>query len=143
MKIATWMSLGLVLGLAIGCRPDPDTPTRTTTESWPDGRDKSVEVTRADTLVERLGYHENGQLSVRGGFADGKRHGVWNSYFDSGMPWSQAGYKYGVPHGEYITYHPNGETAIEGVFEDGVRAGLWRFYDEHGVQIRAVAGVEL
>ena len=49
----------------------------------------------------------------------------------------------GVPHGDYITYHPNGETAIEGVFEDGVRAGLWRFYDEQGVQIRAVAGVEL
>jgi len=42
-----------------------------------------------------------------------------------------------------VTYHPNGETAIEGVFEDGVRAGLWRFYDEQGVQIRAVAGVEL
>jgi antitoxin component YwqK of YwqJK toxin-antitoxin module len=59
------------------------------------------------------------------------------------MPWSQAGYKRGVPHGEYTTYHPNGETAIEGSFEDGVKAGLWRFYDEQGIQLRAVAGVEL
>jgi antitoxin component YwqK of YwqJK toxin-antitoxin module len=68
---------------------------------------------------------------------------VWNSYFDSGMPWSQAGYKRGVPHGDYVTYHPNGETAIEGTLEDGVKVGMWRFYDEQGVQLRAVAGVEL
>ncbi|MGB2230487.1 MAG: hypothetical protein ACPH1A_04500, partial [Flavobacteriales bacterium] len=69
--------------MALGCGPDPDATTRTTTEAWPDGSNKFVEFTRADTLVERLEYHENGQLSVRGGFAGGKRHGVWNSYFDS------------------------------------------------------------
>ncbi len=141
MKAATWVTV-LGLGLVVGCGQDPDALTRTATASWPDGSDKTVNVARFDTLVERLEYHENGQLSVRGGFSGGKRHGMWNSYFDSGMPWSQAGYKRGVPHGEYTTYHPNGETAIEGSFEDGVKAGLWRFYDEQGIQLRAVAGVE-
>ena len=142
MKAATWVTV-LGLGLVVGCGQDPDALTRTATASWPDGSDKTVNVARFDTLVERLEYHENRQLSVRGGFSGGKRHGMWNSYFDSGMPWSQAGYKRGVPHGEYTTYHPNGETAIEGSFEDGVKAGLWRFYDEQGIQLRAVAGVEL
>ena len=142
MKAATWVTV-LGLGLVVGCGQDPDALTRTATASWPDGSDKIVNVARFDTLVERLEYHENGQLSIRGGFAGGKRHGMWNSYFNSGMPWSQAGYNRGVPHGEYTTYHPNGEIAIEGSYEDGVKAGLWRFYDERGVQIRAVAGIEL
>ena len=39
------MILGWVLGLAIGCGPDPDATTRTATESWSDGSDKLVEVT--------------------------------------------------------------------------------------------------
>ena len=142
MRASVWTTV-LSIALVVGCGPDPDATTRTATKLWPDGSDKSVDITRADTLVERLEYHENGQLSVRGPFVGGKRHGVWNSYFDSGMPWSQAGYKRDVPHGDYITYHPNGETAIEGTFEDGVKAGLWRFYDDQGVQLRAVAGVEL
>ena len=68
----------------------------------------------------------------RGQLLNGQRHGVWNSYYDSGMPWSQVSYDAGTEHGTYRTYHPNGEPAIEGAYDQGTRIGTWSFYSSEG-----------
>jgi hypothetical protein len=123
-----------LLGLA-ACT-DPSAPRQEIRETWPDGNPRVVMGLRGDTVFERLEYHATGQLKTRGQLWDGARHGVWNSYYDTGMPWSQVGYDRGQEHGTYRTYHPNGETAIEGAFEHGTRVGTWSFFSPEGALIR-------
>jgi len=115
---------------------DPLAPRQEVQTTWPDGNPRIVLGLRADTVFERLEYHETGQLKSRGQLLDGARHGVWNSYYDTGMPWSQVGYDRGEEHGTYRTYHDNGEPAIEGAFDHGTRVGTWSFYSPEGELIR-------
>ena len=123
-----------LLGLA-AC-DDPSAPRQEIRETWPDGNPRVVFGLRGDSVFERLEYHATGQLKSRGQLWDGARHGVWNSYYDTGMPWSQVGYDRGEEHGTYSTYHPNGETAIEGAFEHGTRVGTWSFFSPEGALIQ-------
>jgi hypothetical protein len=123
-----------VLGLA-ACT-DPLAPRQEVQTTWPEGNPRIVLGLRADTVFERLEYHETGQLKSRGQLLDGARNGVWNSYYESGMPWSQVSYDRGEEHGSYRTYHDNGEPAIEGAFDRGTRVGTWSFFSPEGELIR-------
>ena len=118
---------------------DSNAPRQEVQSTWPNGDPKVVLGFRADTVHERLEYHETGQLKSRGQLLKGERHGVWNSYHDTGMPWSQVNYNAGIEEGSYRTYHPNGEPAIEGAYLQGDRFGTWRFYSPEGELIRVVA----
>ena len=111
--------------------------------TWPDGNPRIVLGLRADTVFERLEYHETGQLRSRGQLLNGTRHGVWNSYYDTGMPWSQVSYNAGLEDGSYRTYHPNGEPAIEGAYLQGERSGTWRFYSPEGTLLDTRSGTNL
>ena len=61
---------------------------------------------------------------------------MWNSYYESGMPWSQVSYDRGEEHGAYRTYHDNGEPAMEGTFDHGSRTGTWSFYGKDGSVVK-------
>ena len=124
--------LGAGLVLSACTLRDPNAPRQEVQSSWPNGDPKLVLGFRADTVYERLEYHETGQLKSRGQLLRGERHGVWNSYYDTGMPWSQVNCDAGVEDGSYRTYHPNGEPAIEGTYSGGQRTGTWRFYSPEG-----------
>ena len=127
-------SLALAWG---GCSGSSSRPERKEVQStWPEGQAKVTLGFRGDSVFERLEHHENGQLKSRGQLLDGARHGVWNSYYDTGMPWSQVSYDRGEEHGAYRTYHPNGEPAIEGAFTQGQRIGTWTFYSPEGSLIK-------
>jgi hypothetical protein len=124
--------LGAGLVLSACTLRDPNAPRQEVQSSWPNGDPKLVLGFRADTVYERLEYHETGQLKSRGQLLRGERHGVWNSYYDTGMPWSQVNCDAGVEDGSYRTYHPNGEPAIEGTYSGGQRTGTWRFFSPEG-----------
>ena len=136
--LGLWM-LGASLVLSACTSPDPNAPRHEIQSTWPNGDPKVVLGFRADTVYERLEYHETGQLKSRGQLLKGARHRVWNSYYDTGMPWSQVNYNAGIEEGSYRTYHPNGEPAIEGAYLQGDRFGTWRFYSPEGELIRVVA----
>lgn len=136
----TW---GMML-LTAGCfTHDPNAPRQEVHSTWEDGDPKVVFGRRGDTVFERLEYHDSGQLKSRGGWWNDARSGVWNSYYESGMPWSQVSYDAGVENGTYRTYHPNGEPAIEGEYLHGERTGTWRFYSPEGVLLDTREGKEL
>jgi len=136
--LGLWM-LGASLVLSACTSPDPNAPRQEVQSTWPNGDPKVVLGFRADTVYERLEYHETGQLKSRGQLLKGERHGAWNSYHDTGMPWSQVNYNAGIEEGSYRTYHPNGEPAIEGAYRQGDRSGTWRFYNPEGELMRVVA----
>lgn len=135
--------LGAGLVLSACTLRDPNAPRQEVQSTWPNGDPKLVLGFRADTVYERLEYHETGQLKSRGQLLRGERHGVWNSYYDTGMPWSQVNCDAGVEDGSYRTYHPNGEPAIEGTYSGGQRTGTWRFYSPEGTLLDTKEGTNL
>ena len=140
--VGLW-SLGVILFLSACTSGDPNAPRQEVQSTWPSGDPKVVLGFRADTVHERLEYHETGQLKSRGQLLKGARHGIWNSYYDTGMPWSQVSYNAGIEDGSYRTYHPNGEPAIEGAYLQGGRSGTWRFYSPEGSLLDTKEGASL
>ena len=121
------MASGSLGGSLLSATSDPNAPRQEVQSTWPDGDPRVVLGFRGDTVHEQLEYHETGQLKSRGQLLNGQRHGVWNSYYDSGMPWSQVSYDAGTKHGTYRTYHPNGEPAIEGAYDHAPESARGRF----------------
>lgn len=92
--------------------------------------------TPADTVVPQNGpyekKHPNGQVSLTGEMRDGKREGLWKSFYEDGTPWSEGEYKNGVRHGKTVTWFENGKMRYEGVYTNGEQSGKWRYYNENG-----------
>ncbi len=93
---------------------------------------------RAPEVVKVTDYHDNGMLSKRGVTIDGKRHGQWESFYPSGLRWSETTFKDGVREGPTVTYFPNGMMRYAGFYHDDVRSGKWIFYDTTGAVITRI-----
>lgn len=110
-------AVALAALFAFGCAPQADEET------------KSNEP-KVERVVE---YHDNGMLSIEGTTIDGKRSGLWRSYYPTGLKWSETTFKQGVMEGPTVTYYPNGMMRYNGFYHDNDRSGLWNFYDTLGV----------
>ena len=77
-------------------------------------------------------YYDEGGLKSEGRLVDGKRNGLWTSYFPNGTIWSQSNYKLNVLHGSTKVYYPTGVLRYKGKFRDGKRVGKWVEYLEDG-----------
>ncbi len=111
---------------------------------WPDGSRKEVRSTEEGVAGEEVQqFHENGRIHVRGRLVEGVREGTWNTYRDSGKPWSQVDYVSGVKEGLFRTWHPNGLPHIEGQHAQGIPSGEWTFFSTEGavVEVRDMAAV--
>ena len=92
-----------------------------------------------EDLIERMPYNYREyypgkkQLKIAGGLdKDENRHGIWESYFENGVPNSSVYYMNGKKHGHTVVYHPNGNTYYVGEYENDERVGHWKFYNEVG-----------
>ncbi|MBQ8760222.1 MAG: hypothetical protein IJZ06_02220 [Bacteroidales bacterium] len=84
------------------------------------------------TCVRETWYYEEGMKYLDGPIADGKRNGIFESYFKSGIVMSRGEFIDGKRVGKATVYHENGKVRYEGVYENGVERGIWKFYDEEG-----------
>jgi antitoxin component YwqK of YwqJK toxin-antitoxin module len=88
-----------------------------------------------DSLVqngEQVLYHKNGKVEMRGMMKNGKRDGVWRSWYESGQPWSETTFKDGVKNGKTTTWYDNGNKRYEGFFKNNKESGRWVFWTENG-----------
>ena len=126
--------LGTALLLTLALCACSDREPKEIVSTWPtDGAPKEVQLELDEgrgTEVQQ--FHENGRIHTRGVLLEGVRHGVWNTYREDGLPWSQVTYKNGVKEGLFRTWHVGGIPHIEGQHKDGVPAGKWRFYSTEG-----------
>lgn len=67
-----------------------------------------------------------------GDYVDGKKHGLWISYFADGTKASEGHYCNGQKDGLWRLYHPNGQTKSEATFANGKYVGLYISYHENG-----------
>ena len=78
-------------------------------------------------------YYDNGQISIKGNFKDGKRDGRWLFYYSSnGQIWTENNFNNGKQDGKYTSYYNNGQIKIEGNYINGLEDGKWTNYNEDG-----------
>lgn len=97
--------------------------------------------TKTDSLVqngEQTYYHKSGAVEMRGMMKDNKRDGLWKSFYDNGLPWSETTFKDGKKNGKTTTWYENGQKRYEGFFTNDVESGRWVYWHEDG----SIAGTQ-
>jgi hypothetical protein len=85
-----------------------------------------------DKMVEKVDHHANGQLKAKGTMLNGKKMGLWTSWYENGVKWSETTFQNDLMDGETKTYYPNGMLRYSGRFTSNKKSGFWVFYDETG-----------
>lgn len=88
-----------------------------------------------DSLIkngEYIKYYKNGVIEMRGMMKDGKREGLWKSWYEDGSPWSETTFKDGKKNGKTTTWYGNDKKRYEGFYENDLEAGRWTFWAENG-----------
>lgn len=90
---------------------------------------------KSDTSIqngEYITYHKNGAVEITGQMKNGKREGVWKSYYMDGSPWSETTFLAGIKNGKTISWFDNEQKRYEGFYTNGKESGKWTFWEESG-----------
>lgn len=68
-----------------------------------------------------------------GEYQDGKKVGLWKTYYPSGKIKSEVEHKLGRPSGAFKTYYENGQVEEEGTWKGNAYRGGFKRYYENGV----------
>ena len=90
------------------------------------------QVKDAQDRIKHTETYENGQVRVDGWEEGEKRVGLWVSYYENGVRWSEDEYRDGMKDGQTISYYPNGIIRYRGWYIENKKAGIWQFYDDSG-----------
>lgn len=82
---------------------------------------------------EYIEYHPNGGIKIKGVYSETlTREGLWVSYYDNGIKWSESYYLNGKLDGHSLTFYPNGKIRYLGEYVEDKKTGTWTFYDDAG-----------
>jgi len=144
--------LGIIASTLISCSNDAEQKSAEHTQEKIDSLTSVEAVTQVEAespnmtvehplgSVEGLGYKEyydDGALKIVGDLDDeGERNGLWVSYYETGIKWSESYYINGLKSGHSITFFPNGKVRYVGEYLDDKKTGTWTFYDEEGNEVQ-------
>ena len=77
-------------------------------------------------------HYPNGRLKVKGVMINGKRDGLWISWYESGQEWSECNYKDGQKDGSIVAWHENGMKRYEGFYKNNQKVGKWTYWGLKG-----------
>ena len=67
-------------------------------------------------------YHDDGQLSHKGDFKNGKEEGPWVQYYDNGQLYWKGEYKNGKKEGPWESYNDDGQSdEFTGTYKNDVK----------------------
>ncbi len=89
---------------------------------------KKIEVLNGES-IER---YPNGVIKIQGMMKDGKRDGLWKSFYDNGSPWSETTFSDGKKNGKTTTWYTNNNKRYEGYYTNDKESGLWTLWNEKG-----------
>jgi len=105
-------------------------------ESYANGQPRIVKkmVRMGNKLVPgyQTEYFENGQISKEGPYKNGKRDGLWKTYYKTGELWSEIYFNNGQPDSNTTAYYPNGKIRYQGFYTKGQKSGTWKLFKEDG-----------
>ncbi|WP_075343364.1 toxin-antitoxin system YwqK family antitoxin [Tenacibaculum agarivorans] len=77
---------------------------------------------------EHIHYDDNGQITMKGNFLDGRRNGVWEFNVTSKRITT---YKNGKKHGLEKIYSSDGKLFSEGSYANNIKNGVWKYYNKN------------
>ncbi|MEJ0029847.1 MAG: CHAT domain-containing protein [Bacteroidota bacterium] len=77
-------------------------------------------------------YHENGRLSYRQNYVDGKREGACAEYFSNGIQKSNGQFHDDMQEGKWQYFYDDGNRQVEVTFSKNEKTGPINFYFENG-----------
>ncbi len=110
-------------------------------ENYKNGKPHGLQVSfNPDGTINKKRTYKNGfiisnktsEKKFIGGFKDGKKNGLWITYFDDGQLREKGAYKAGVKDGFWKYFNAKGEVIAEGNYLDGIKDGTWLAYDAWG-----------
>jgi len=81
-------------------------------------------------------FYANGQMRMKGEILQGEKHGLWISWRENGLKWSESTYNLGILDGKTASFHENGLVNYIGYYAHGEKTGIWEFYDKEGKLIK-------
>ena len=67
-----------------------------------------------------------------GAWKNGKKHGLWTTYYSNQQVKDIGTYENGIYNGKWTFYYENGKKEKEGTLKDGNADEKWVFYNEKG-----------
>ena len=98
-------------------------------------KNSKVTITTSGSIIktgEYIKHYDNGVIEMRGMMKDGKREGLWKSWYQNGAPWSETTFTDGMKNGKTTTWYENEQKRYEGFFTNDVESGKWIFWNEKG-----------
>lgn len=92
-------------------------------------------VTKQDTTTqngESIIRYDNGAVKMQGKMKEGKREGLWKSFYENGKQWSESTFTAGIKNGKTATWYENGNKRYEGFYSNDLESGKWTYWDETG-----------
>ena len=78
-------------------------------------------------------HHDNGKVKSELTVVDGKRHGQYKEWYESGRLRLVQGFNYGEADGSFLLYYKNGKTIEQkGYYSADQPFGAWSFFDKKG-----------
>ena len=65
-------------------------------------------------------FYSNGQVKSEIGYFEGKKHGLYKTWFENGQQQTQGKYQYGKDHDRYAEWFDNGNLKEQGEDRDGI-----------------------
>jgi antitoxin component YwqK of YwqJK toxin-antitoxin module len=87
---------------------------------------------------EYIRHYESGVIKMRGMMKNGKREGLWKSWYANGSPWSETTFQGGLKNGRTTTWYENEKKRYDGFYTNDIESGKWTFWDEQGNVVKEV-----
>ena len=84
---------------------------------------------------ESILKYPNGNVRMKGMMKDGKREGLWKSYYETGLQWSETTFEAGIKNGRTSTWYENGKKRYDGFYKNDLESGKWIYWNEAGEQM--------
>jgi len=84
---------------------------------------------------ESITNFPNGNIRMRGMMKDGKREGLWKSYYENGLQWSETTFEAGIKNGKTTTWYENGKKRYDGFYKNDAESGKWTYWNEKGEEV--------
>ena len=72
---------------------------------------------------------------MHGMMKEGKREGLWKSFYENGLKWSETTFAAGIKNGKTSTWYENGKKRYDGFFTNDLESGKWTYWNESGEQV--------
>ena len=95
-------------------------------------------VSSQDTTIkdgESITKYPSGNVKMHGMMKEGKREGLWKSFYENGLKWSETTFAAGIKNGKTSTWYENGKKRYDGFFTNDLEGGKWTYWNEAGEQV--------